>query len=274
VLQTLDTNSKELKGLIEFEQNEAAFSICLCKFSSRPSNQTFLLVGVAKDLKINPRSCTGGFIYTYQLFDNGERLEFLHKTQIEDVPICICSFQGRVLISVGNLLRIYDMGKKKLLRKCENKQIPNQIVQIQTMGPRIYGCDSQESCFFMRYKHDENQLIIFADDSSPRFVTSLAILDFNTVAIGEKFGSLFVLRLPSDATDDVNVDPTGDKGLWDRGVLNGASQKLELLCSFYLGETATSLQKTALIPGGSDALVYTTMSGSIGMLVPFSSNEV
>ena len=81
------------------------------------------------------------------------------------------------------------------------------------------------------------------------------------------------LRLPAGCTDDVNIDPTGDKGLWDRGLLNGASQKVESLCSFHLGETITSLQKTTLVPGGSDALVYTTLSGSIGMLVPFSSNE-
>lgn len=72
----------------------------------------------------------------------------------------------------------------------------------------------------------------------------------------------------------MNIDPTGDKGLWDRGLLNGASQKVEVLCSFYLGESITSLQKTTLIPGGNDAIVYTTLSGSIGMLVPFSSNEV
>ena len=37
------------------------------------------------------------------------------------MPAAICPFQGRVLIGVGRLLRIYDMGKKKLLRKCENK---------------------------------------------------------------------------------------------------------------------------------------------------------
>ena len=79
--------------------------------------------------------------------------------------------------------------------------------------------------------------------------------------------------MPSGTTDDVNIDPTGDKGLWDRGLLNGASQKCDLLCSFHLGETITCLQKSTLIPGGNDALVYTTLSGSIGMLVPFSSNE-
>ena len=31
------------------------------------------------------------------------------------------AFQGRLLVGVGRFLRVYDMGKKKLLRKCENK---------------------------------------------------------------------------------------------------------------------------------------------------------
>jgi splicing factor 3B subunit 3 len=274
-IRIMDPLNKDLNKLIELEQNEAAFSIAICKFSSRPQpEQLFLLVGVAKDLCINPRSSTTGFIYTYQICDNGERLEFMHKTPVEDVPGSICSFQGRCLIGVGRYLRIYDLGKKKLLRKCENKQMINFVSQIQTIGPRILVCDSQESIFFMRYKHDENQIIIFADDTMPRYVTCFAVLDYSTVCITDKFGNLVVMRLPPGTVDDVNIDPTGDKGLWDRGLLNGASQKTDLLCSFYLGETITSLQKTTLIPGGNDAIVYTTLSGSIGMLVPFSSNEV
>jgi len=37
---------------------------------------------------------------------------------------------------------------------------------------------------------------------------------------------LFQIRLPQDITDDVDEDPTGNKALWDRGLLNGASQKV------------------------------------------------
>ena len=36
------------------------------------------------------------------------------------------------------------------------------------------------------------------------------------------------VRLPSDVTDDVDEDPTGNKAIWDRGVLGGASQKVSL----------------------------------------------
>ena len=44
--------------------------------------------------------------------------------------------------------------------------------------------------------------------------------------------SLFQIRLPTDVTDDVDEDPTGNKALWDRGVLNGASQKVLIPSEF------------------------------------------
>lgn len=46
------------------------------------------------------------------------------------------------------------------------------------------------------------------------------------------------------------------------------------MCNYHVGETVLSLQKATLIPGGSESLVYTTLSGGIGMLVPFTSREV
>lgn len=69
-------------------------------------------------------------------------------------------------------------------------------------------------------------------------------------------------------------DPTGTKALWDRGLLGGASQKADILASFHIGETILSLQKATLIPGGSESLVYTTISGTVGIIVAFTSHEV
>lgn len=102
-------------------------------------------------------------------------------------------FLGRVIIGVGNLLRIYDFGKKKLLRKCENKQIPNFVCSVHTLGSRILVGDIQESFFFVRYKREENQLIVFADDTIPRFLTASSMLDYDTVAVGDKFGTVSVV---------------------------------------------------------------------------------
>uniref|UniRef100_Q921M3-2 Isoform 2 of Splicing factor 3B subunit 3 n=1 Tax=Mus musculus TaxID=10090 RepID=Q921M3-2 len=222
---------------------------------------------------LSPRSVAGGFVYTYKLVNNGEKLEFLHKTPVEEVPAAIAPFQGRVLIGVGKLLRVYDLGKKKLLRKCENKHIANYISGIQTIGHRVIVSDVQESFIWVRYKRNENQLIIFADDTYPRWVTTASLLDYDTVAGADKFGNICVVRLPPNTNDEVDEDPTGNKALWDRGLLNGASQKAEVIMNYHVGETVLSLQKTTLIPGGSESLVYTTLSGGIGILVPFTSHE-
>lgn len=38
-----------------------------------------MLVGVARDMILNPKSVAGGFIYTFRLVAGGEKLEFVHK---------------------------------------------------------------------------------------------------------------------------------------------------------------------------------------------------
>lgn len=54
----------------------------------------------------------------------------------------------------------------------------------------------------------------------------------------------------------------------------GCVFQAEVVVNYHVGETVLSLQKTTLIPGGSESLVYTTLSGGIGILVPFTSHEV
>ena len=272
VIRILDPISGQTIQKIPLEQNEAAFSIALCKFIGQ-GDVPFILIGVAKDLHLNPRECNGGLIYTYKLVEEGRRLDPVHVTAIEDVPHAICPFQGRVVIGVGRLLRIYDLGKKKMLRKCENKNINNMIVTINAMGSRIYVGDVQESIYFVRYKRSDNQLIVFADDSIPRWITATCVLDYDTIAGADKFGNMTLIRLPQGINDEVDDDPTGVKSLWDRGWLGGASQKADILCNFHIGEVILSMHKSTLIPGLSEALVYTTISGSIGVLVPFTSHE-
>lgn len=53
---------------------------------------------------------------------------------------------------------------------------------------------------------------------------------------------IFQIRLSSSITDDVDEDPTGAKALWDRGLLNGASQKADFISNFHVGEICMSLQ--------------------------------
>ena len=49
--------------------------------------------------------------------------------------------------------------------------------------------------------------------------------------------------MPGSINDNVDEDPTGTKSLWDRGLLNGASQKADCICVIHIGEIPLSLQK-------------------------------
>jgi len=174
---------------------------------------------------------------------------------------------------MGKMLRIYDLGKKKLLRKCENKNFPTRIVSIHTQGDRIYVSDIQESIQFVKYKKSDNQLYIFADEIVPRWLTSTVVLDYDTIAGADKFGNIFIARLPSQVSDEIEEDPTVSKFKLDQGYLNGASHRLDSVIAFHVGETITCIQRTVLAPGGQEALVYSTIGGTLGAIIPFTSRE-
>ena len=268
-IRILEPASGETHCLLELSDNEAAFSVCTCKFASR-EEETYLIVGTAKDLTLHPRTHKGCFIHVYRLVEN--TLQLLHKTEIEEVPLALCEFRGKLLVGIGKTLRLYDCGKKKLLRKCQNELFPNMIAKITTYGDRIYVGDMCESVHFAKYKRLENAIVIFADDTLPRFTTSLTLLDYDTVGGSDKFGNFFVLRVPEDVNDEVE-HLSGARMLWDQGLLNGASSKCDHIAQYYLGETITSMSKCALFPGKMESIVCTTITGGIFCFVPLQSNE-
>lgn len=78
-------------------------SVAVCRFSNT-GDEWYVLVGVAKDLILNPRSVAGGFVYTYKLVNSGEKLEFLHKVRGMRRPVGVTgSFTGSIGIAVISL---------------------------------------------------------------------------------------------------------------------------------------------------------------------------
>jgi len=257
--------------LVHLDGNEAAISLCTCVFKER-GNEVLLIVGTAQDLIVKPRSYKGGMIHVYRVVD-GKQLVLVHKTPVEVPPSALHPFQGRLLVGAGNLLRIYDIGKKKLLKKCEYKSLPNAINKIDTQGERIYVSDIQESVHFVKYRKSDNQFYIFADHPTPRSITSMSILDYDSVVASDKFGNIFISRLPAQVSEEMEEDPTGAKLQSEQGYLNGAPHKLEDLAMFHIGETVNCVTKASLVTGASEVVAYSTLGGSIGVMVPFLSRE-
>lgn len=135
----------------ELPEGEAAFSVELVQFRSQ-QDASFVLVGCGVGLQLKPRRHAGGCIYTFLLSSNGHRFDFIHRTPTNEVVNAIHEFRGMALAGIGSKLRLFDFGKKKLLAKCENRQIPVQVVDIRSMGQRIVVSDINESIHFLRYR--------------------------------------------------------------------------------------------------------------------------
>eukprot|EP01015_Nassula_variabilis_P029875 TRINITY_DN6492_c0_g1_i1.p1 TRINITY_DN6492_c0_g1~~TRINITY_DN6492_c0_g1_i1.p1 ORF type:complete len:398 (-),score=68.53 TRINITY_DN6492_c0_g1_i1:87-1280(-) len=271
-LRILEPIELKTLSLLELENNEAAFSIYITSFAQRES-ELFVLVGTVKDYVHEPRSHSGGFIHTYKFSETGAQLELVHKTPVEDIPYSFCNFKGRLLVSIGNLLRIYDLGKKKLLKKCEYRHFMNPINTINVFGERIFCTDMADSFHVMRYKSKDNQLFEFADDVLPRWITAACVLDYWTVCGADKFENVFICRLPKNVDEDIDEDPLSYKFKWETGYLNGAAFKMEQICNFYTGDLITCLLKTSLVSTSQEVILYGTSSGSIGAFYPFETRE-
>ncbi|KPV75805.1 uncharacterized protein RHOBADRAFT_52830 [Rhodotorula graminis WP1] len=271
-LRVIDPVTADTIFKLDLDDNEAAFSAALVSFHTQPTD-VFLVVGTGQDVTLAPRACKQAYLHTYRVVDEGRALELLHKTEVDEVPKALLAFQGRLVAGVGKALRLYDLGKKKLLRKSENKSFASMIMTLNTQGSRIIVGDAQESIYFAVYKAPENRLLVFADDTSPRWTTASIMVDYETVAAGDKFGNLFVNRLPKGVSGDVDDDPTGAGILHEKPYLMGAPHRTQLLAHYHVGDIVTSLHKVALVAGGRDVLLFTGLMGTVGTLVPFVSSE-
>ncbi|KAL1922827.1 uncharacterized protein VTP21DRAFT_9203 [Calcarisporiella thermophila] len=271
-IRILNPLQGETVSMLELEGNEAAFSMAIVQFQSQ-GGEAFLVVGTAKDLILAPRSFSAAYIHIYRFTEEGKTIELLHKTQVEDIPLAFVGFQGRLLAGVGKLLRIYDVGKRKLLRKCECKSIPTCIVALHTQGNRIVAADIQESMHFAVYRHAENRIHVFADDTTPRWMTASVMLDYETVAGGDKFGNVFVDRLPPGLSEQMEDTTLGGNFSVQKSYLNGAPNRLQNLVHFHVGDIVTSIQRATLVPGGREVLVCATHLGSIRVVIPFATRE-
>ena len=69
----------------------------------------------------------------YRLVENGRKLELVHKTAVGGIPGALAAFKGRLLAGVGPIVRLYDLGKKKLLRKSEYRRYVGHPVCCMSM---------------------------------------------------------------------------------------------------------------------------------------------
>jgi splicing factor 3B subunit 3 len=132
-------NSCSTLDCIELGRNEAALCCTSVRFHTR-GGESLLAVGTVTGLSMHPLKQTASHVILYRVV-NGDRLQLLHRTTIDDGPVlALAHFQGRLLVGIGKTLRLYEMGKRQLLRKCELRGLPTFVKTLQTAGDRYVKC--------------------------------------------------------------------------------------------------------------------------------------
>lgn len=257
---------------VDLDNNEAAISAAVVSFASQ-DGESFLIVGTGKDMILSPRQFSEGYIHVYRFHDDGRDLEFIHKTKIEEPPMALIPFQGRLLAGIGKTLRIYDLGLKQLLRKAQAEIAPQLIVSLQTQGNRIVVGDVQQGITYAVYKPESNKLLAWADDTINRWTTCTAMVDYESVAGGDKFGNVWILRAPERASQESDEPGSEIQLVHAKSYLHGAPNRTALMAHFYTQDLPTSITKTNLVVGGQDVLLWSGIQGTVGVLIPFVSRE-
>eukprot|EP00759_Apiculatamorpha_spiralis_P049545 PhF_6_TR44274/c0_g1_i2/m.68218/K12830/SF3B3, SAP130, RSE1; splicing factor 3B subunit 3 len=271
-----DLSEDKVLDLVELP-DDGNFSIVSLAIITKDTSTHYIAVGAVKDLQLNPKSYSHGVIFIFQR--NGFRLDVVHQTAISGIPHCITGFgeTGNLLVGCNNALRMYAIGKTQLLLQCEKADFPTTIVSLATMKERVYVSDGNESVHFVKYKAKKNVFAVFADEPCPRWVSAMCVVDYNTVAVGDKFGNIAVLRLPPGTSEDLDDDPTLDREsdtrwIYERlGDLNTAAQHAEAIAQYYIGDIVTSIQKTRLTKEGPEVILYSTIGGLIGCMQPLET---
>ncbi|KAI1770802.1 Pre-mRNA-splicing factor rse-1 [Hypoxylon cercidicola] len=265
-ISIVDPVGERVLERLDLEANEAAVSVAVVPFASQ-NGDNFLMVGTGKDMVLNPRQFTAGYICVYRFLDNGKKLEFIYKTKVEEPPLALIAFQGRLATGIGRSLRIYDLGLKQLLRKAQADVAPQLIVSLQTQGNRIVIGDVQHGIIMAVYTHESNKLTPFVDDMTARWTTCTTLADYDSVVGGDKFGNLWIVRCPEKVS--LEADEPGYDMIHAHKYLSGAPNRLDAVAHFFTQDIPTSLNKESLVVGGQEVLVWSGFQGTVGLFIPF-----
>jgi splicing factor 3B subunit 3 len=133
--------------------------------------------------------------------------------------------------------------------------------------------DVQESVSFATYRHTDNKFLVFCDDFISRWTTASIMMDYDTIAGGDKFGNIWVVRCPAEVSTAADDDIKVAQMMHEKTVLHGVPHKLELLSHYFLNDIPTGLHRTRLVAGGRDVLLYTGLMGTVGIYIPFVSRD-
>ncbi|AAS53753.2 AFR382Wp [Eremothecium gossypii ATCC 10895] len=245
----------------------------------RPSTATIARFGL--DMKHLVISTVNGVLKTFVIritkAANNRRFELLalHDTVAGSTIHAMCPFHDKLLVPLANAVVLYGLGKKQLLKKSIS-YLPTSITKIvaldQWNGTRVAVGDIHESVTLLHFDERKNQFIPVADDVTKRHVTVVKFVDECTVIGGDRFGNIWLLRLPLEYDRLIKEGVDSYLLTLNTGIPSNIREcvfKWQLLNHFYINDIPMSFHLIAS-PQMADraSILYAGLQGTIGYLIP------
>lgn len=247
------SNEKAAIGqTVELPAREMAYRVGTALLERDGVTREYLFVSTVSGA---PPECGDCSLRVYVVEEDGS-LSFMYRHAFDRPVLAIHGFHGHVAVGVGSELALYALGKVQLLKKggvLLTEQYVRDIVSITSSGDRLFVADIQSSVRVVEYDAVTGALVPIIDDTVNRHVTRSVVLDYDTVLVGDKFGTVTVLRVPSSVNTEVLKARKGKK-----------LEKFMLLSSFYVGDVITSLNIGQIGVGGDEVVVYGGINGTVG----------
>jgi splicing factor 3B subunit 3 len=242
---------------IELLNNEIAVRLGSATLEFNGKIGDYLLVSTIKNFK--PMSSNSKFetcsIRVYHVEEDGS-LSYVYEQNFKTPILAIQAFQGCVVLGFGDELGMYQLGKLQMLRKAGIKLKDYgiyEIVDLKTSGFRLFVSDIRNSVKVLVYDSQRGIFVPVVEDYINRHITRSCIVDHDTVFVGDKFGTMTVLRCP-----DTNLE-------FAKHINSNDISKFQMLMSFYVGDTITGLLHDKIGIGGEDVVIYSGINGTIGV---------
>ena len=185
----LDQNTFEVLHSVQFQPSEFALSIMSI---SLDSDNTYYIVGCSTVIDDEPEPKQGRVIvFKYNSGEN--KLAQVCEKEIRGAPYCLASFNGKLLVSVSNALKLYEFkeGELNLLASHSDNVF---IVHMKCKNDFIFIGDMMKSCAVLTYRADTNAFEVVARDYTPVWLSSMEMIDDDNFIMSDSFLNVISLK--------------------------------------------------------------------------------
>lgn len=193
----LNQNTFEVMHAVQFQVSESVVSVLSMNFDNDPANN-YYIVGTAYVIDDEPEPKAGRLL----VFRYGEnKLTQVCEKELKGTPYCMLNFNGKLLISVNNALKLFEF-KDNQLNLLTTYPESIFILSLKCKNDFVLLGDVMKSCSLLNYRHDTNTFELVAKDHTPVWLNSIEIVDDDNFLIGDCYQNILSLRKDSGQSNE------------------------------------------------------------------------